>query len=436
MSQSSSRFLAIPLELRLDIYQRVLNRWQPHNLNTLYSIFSVCKQTHAEAIEVSLKETRYFSGLFQLSHWVQQANPVYLEFVKSIDLRCDYRSLSALRDLSQKEQSKGSLQLRSESEWYERHVKLLDAAGEAQQLRSSSPLPSTQPRPKSCNFWPPWKSFWLRERINDKPAAPGTTDQSVSIAQASQIFKLFSGLDRIWLILNTGRSHHESGHRQNLAPEEQLLLDMIVTNCQTLREFTFFTSLIPLSFAGKLSNLRLLRFDGYSLSSPEETTSILSSLKHLNSISLYRYPEIYDADYGIATSMYSSHVSFRPECLAAIQPLVFFEISHMTSRIQSHFLTPAMVAALEKYHSGSLRKLGILDDGKIEGEFVYAILRLVRASLHLVDLRLVLHTKSPLTGLDLHDYLPQNLKEGGGGSASIFLESGERKIKHNPDQFM
>lgn len=437
MSQTSS-FLKIPVEIRADIYLRIFNRWQPHNSGKLYGILYVCRQTHEEAIQVLLRDDRYFQSLPDFRQWVQRANPAFLGYVKSVsvDIECDNRSLATFRNLNNMKNWS-----HDPASGLERDESNTERLGNSSEL--SKPRSYLATVPKAMR-----KLYTVIRRI---PALTGATtaitraglelvDESVTIFTVHRAFKSLSGLDKLWLLIYSRRAKTEPEYLPCWLADQQLLLEIISIACTTiLREFTFFSALTPLSFVRNLENLRLLRFSGYTLSSPTDTTAILSTLKHLNSICLYRYPEHSDSDFGVDTSTYSKHVSFVPECLAAIRPLIFFEIRHSTSQIPSHFLNPAMLDALQSHHSTTLRKLWIHHDGLIPADTTASILRLISASANLVNLRLVLHTDElPVVDkAELLNSLPEALKDrpGGSGKVSIIIEESAtgKKIEHNPN---
>ncbi|KAL9620729.1 MAG: hypothetical protein Q9160_004742 [Pyrenula sp. 1 TL-2023] len=428
----SPTFLSIPAELRIDIYLRLFNRREPRNMRTYHSIMYVCRQTQEEAMQVLLLGPRYLHSFHEVLKWIRRANPAHLKFVKNIDVRSDVAEAALLRDHTFAQGCMNSTRSVACNEWYARHMELLERAGEipTPNVQSSSQPEYSNLHPLS---WIKGLQNWVTGPINQptKPDDPELETPETSIAAISQVFELLPDLDKIWLNLgSSSRGSLKLNCRNTWSIEQQVYLEMISAKCQNLREFTYFSGLTPLSFIRNLSNLRMLRFNGYSLSSQEETTSVLSSLKHLNSICLYRYPEFYDKDYGTSFELYSDHVSFTPKCLAAISPLVSFEIRHSTSRVSSHFLTMATITTLQKYHSHSLRQLWIHNDGVVDDDMFRALLRLVKASSRLKSLLLVTGTTSPIDEKELVSYLPDGVKRGGGGKVSVIFRCGDKTIEY------
>jgi len=164
---------------------------------------------------------------------------------------------------------------------------------------------------------------------------------------------------------------------------------MIAAACKELTHFTFFSSLLPLGPLRNMHNLRLLRFSGYSASSPEETLDIFCSLKYIDTLILFRYPEFYDKDHAIETSELPSHISVTPKVVEKMNPLKSFKISHMTSRVPSFHFTLPMIKAL-KPHLESLITLNISSDCPINGELFEELLTFI-ASSRIKDLELQFH---------------------------------------------
>jgi hypothetical protein len=158
------------------------------------------------------------------------------------------------------------------------------------------------------------------------------------------------------------------------------------------------------SFLAHFEDLRLLRFSGYSKSSPEETLSTLKSLNKLETIIIYRYPEMYPKQNGIDISSLHSYLSFTPEVLENLQPLKSIHFSHMTSRISSDHITVPMIHALRP-HAESLRSLRIFTDFAVDGDVLLALLDFV-ASTKLKHLCLSMRIPRRFEKLDVQKYLP------------------------------
>lgn len=393
-------------------------------MRTYHSIMYVCKQTQEEAMQVLLRGSRYFRSFHEVLRWIRRANPAHLRFVKNINIRCDVAEAAEMRDHTFAQRDINATRSTPRNEWYARHMLLLDEVGEAPTPRVQSPSVPVHSNLITLS-WIQGLRNWTKQMT--EPETPELKNPETSIAAISEAFGMLSDLDKVWLNLgSSSRSSLAQKYRGNWSVEHQLYLEMISANCQSLREFTFFSKLIPLSFLRNLSNIRMLRFDGYSLSSPEETTSILSNLRHLKSLCLYRYPEHYDRDYSASFELYSNHISFTPECLAAMSPLISFEIRHLSSRVESHFLTMAMINTLQKHHSHSLRQLWIHTDGVVDDDMFRALLRLVKASSRLTSLLLVIGTTSVINEQELVNYLPNAVKKGGEGQVQVVFRCGDK----------
>jgi hypothetical protein len=250
------------------------------------------------------------------------------------------------------------------------------------------------------------KIFRGNIRSFDQPKdAVGEKD---AVTAAWDSFRAISNIKKIWILFRTSNTGLD--RNSNLSEkEQQLVLNIIPAACPKVQEFTFFSisNLLPLSFLAHFQDLRLLRFSGYSKSSPEETLSILKSLNNLETIIIYRYPETYPKDNTIDTSSVHSYLSFAPEVLENMQPLKSTHFSHMTSRIPSDHITLPMIHALRP-HVESLRSLRIFTDFAVDGDVLLALLDFV-ASTELKHLCLSMRIPRQFEKLDVQKYLPSTL---------------------------
>jgi hypothetical protein len=226
-----------------------------------------------------------------------------------------------------------------------------------------------------------------------------------AVTVAWDSFQAISNIRKIWILFRSSRTVPD-GNSNLLEKEQQLVLNMIAAACPKVQEFTFFSisNLLPLSFLAHFQDLRLLRFSGYSKSSPEETLSILKSLKNLETIILYR--ETYPRDRPIDASVHS-HLAFAPEVLENMQPLRSIQFSHMSYRIPSNHITVPMIHALRR-HAESLRSLRIFTEFAVDEDILLALLDFV-AGTKLKHLCLRMRIPGRFEKLDVQKYLPSTL---------------------------
>src|SRR5215471_12632242 len=78
--------LTIPLEVRLHIYNIVVDEQRRRPSHYGLSILSVCRQIREECIPTVLRELT-FSSLKSFCEWVSRAEPGYLSLVKNLSIR-------------------------------------------------------------------------------------------------------------------------------------------------------------------------------------------------------------------------------------------------------------------------------------------------------------------------------------------------------------
>jgi hypothetical protein len=235
-----------------------------------------------------------------------------------------------------------------------------------------------------------------------------TVEEKDAVTAAWDSFRAINNVRKIWILFRSSNTWPNTNSNL-LEKEQQLILNMIPAACPKMQEFTFFSisDLLPLSFLAHFEDLRLLRFSGYSKSSPKETLSILKSLNNLETIIIYRYPDVYPKDNAIDISSLHSYLSFAPEVLENLQPLKSIHFCHMTSRIPSDHITVPMIHALRP-HAESLRSLRISTDFAVDGDVLLALLDFV-ASTKLKYLCLSMRIPRRFEKLDVQKYLPSTL---------------------------
>jgi hypothetical protein len=247
----------------------------------------------------------------------------------------------------------------------------------------------------------------IRGNIRSFHQTKDTVEERDAVTAAWGSFRAIGNIRKIWIIF---RSSNAGADRNSdlLEKEQQLVLNMIPAACPKVQEFSFFSisNLLTLSFLAHFQDLRLLRFSGYSKSSPEETLSILKSLSNLETIMIYRYPETHPGGNAVDPSVHS-HLSFAPKVLENMQPLKSILFSHMTFRIPSDHIAVPMIHALRP-HAESLRSLRIYTDSAVDEDVLLALLDFV-AGTKLKHLCLSMRIPGRFEKLDVQKYLPSTL---------------------------
>jgi hypothetical protein len=290
--------------------------------------------------------------------------------------------------------------------------------------RPTSKFAATQSPPLTAEWWetkyaeqferpepPPEQPFSFRRAAKRKLSntirfSSKTKAKKSPIAAAWESLIAIGELKKIWILLND----HTGTPQPKYDIEQQLVLDMVAAAFPKMQEFTGFSNLLPLDYLRNFHDLRLLRFSGYSKSSPKETLDILRSFKYLDSIIIYRYPEYYDKDHAIITSNLPQYLSLTPEVLSKVKALKRFEISHMTSRVTSEHVTVPMVKAL-RAHKDSLRKLSIHSDLPVTGRYVEELLSFLAVSnISRLSIQLII-PKNMATLLHSDAVFPKNTRD-------------------------
>lgn len=209
--------------------------------------------------------------------------------------------------------------------------------------------------------------------------------------------------------MSTEDSTHPSS-RRSFPVEQELLLDIIATACQQVQDFTVFSELVSLDYLGHFQDLRSLRFSGYSKSSQEETLNILQSLKKLDTLIIYRYPESYDADNNIVTLKLPDYLSITPEVVASMNPLKHIQISHMSSFLPCLHISVPLFQAL-RHHLSTLRIFQLSSDYALTADVVEELLSLLADS-KITDLRIRVKIPKRFEIQDPMGFFPKTCKNG------------------------
>ena len=308
---------------------------------------------------IVFREDLYFKSLSHLANRITKASPNLLKHVQGITLHVFNESLSSMTlsrptfPVAEKDHGKPDT-----AEWWE--------ARYAEQFEPPDV--------------PPMLPFSFREAARSKifkanrfPAKE--KDHTSTIALTWDALTRIGELKKIWILLKDQGG--TEGARYDV--EQRLVLNMVAAACPKIQEFTSFSNLLPLDYLQDFHDLRLLRFSGYSRSTPTETLDILRASKYLDSIIVYRYLEYNDKDHAIVTAKLPQYLSFTPDVLSKVRPLKRFEISHMTSSAPSEHVTVPVLKAL-RAHIESLRTFSITSDLPINGDYLQELISFIASS--------------------------------------------------------
>jgi hypothetical protein len=381
-------FLTIPLELRLQIYEIILEKRPVFQPDYYVCITAVCRQIRREILPVVFKGARHLKSLAHLSKWTSQGSPFLLKQVQKISLHISTESLSSFATVPERApQVTENVPAAFTGEWWD--LQYAERAG------LPGPQHTEAPSSKKAVI-----SKVLRTlRLSSKDSQKGP--RKSSIASTWEALASIDQLKSLWILLNDATN----SSRPKYDIEQQLVLDMVSAACPKMQDFTVFSNLLPLEYMRNFHGLRLLRFSGYSRSSPQEILEIFRSLPYLETIIIYRYPEFYDTTHAIARSALADSLCLTPEVLANMNPLKRFEILHMTPRVPSEHLTVPMIRAL-KEHRTTLGKLLIRSDRPVREGVLKEILSFVAAS-RITNLHVELIVPKRFESLDNMDtYFP------------------------------
>jgi hypothetical protein len=326
--------LALPYELRLEIYGLVLDQRLGYFPGSYLSISAVNRQIRREVLPLILQNSRYFSSLAQLSDWTSRGDPILLKQIQNVTVHIFEDSLLPVADaLATVSSSVGVPGARVALRFWN--------TMSARQNGRTNISPGVRPS--------------LRRKII-RALCPSKADLNPSsnkdaISTAWDAFAAINQVKKLWILFKD--STHPSSRRAFPA-EQEFILGIIATACPRVQEFTVFSALVFLDYLGHFQDLQLLRFSGYSKSSPEEILKILRSLKKLDRIIIYRYPEKDDIDNNIITSRLPQCLSLTPDVIAQLNPLKHFQVSHMSSLLPSQHLSIPILQSL-RHHLPTLR---------------------------------------------------------------------------------
>jgi hypothetical protein len=388
-STRAASFLGLPVELRLSIYRLVFNRYDSGHSR---EILLVCRQIRSEALPLYLEWTRYFGSFDSLSKWTASGNPYLLELVQDISIQILNNRWDSLRYAASKapEEEISDDGEHDTVQWWK-----------AKLGRLSDALPNDYPAPQPDMAENSNRVLRRAREIQRRmfPATKRAVDQKL---QGDVIDELWTALLRMpnvrycWVVLQ-----HPDAKMQ---PFTHIFLEMISAAFPRISTLTFFAPLQNLEFLRKFEHLRLLRFTGYSTNTPDEFLDILLSLKALDSLSLYRYPETYDHAFYDMTS--DGKLPLTESVIERMRPLASLEINHMSSRVPSDFLTLSMLGAWTS-HLSSLRTLKIGTDERLKAPVVKELLDLISQS-RLTKLQI--RSQGDKKPLDISTYLPKSIK--------------------------
>ena len=396
MSTTTASFLGLPVELRLPVYKLVFNRYDGiHTPNILL----VNRQVRSEAFQIYLEWTRYFNSFEYLIEWTTKGNPQLLEHVGDVSFQIrdsNWKSLmSAAIQASEEanceitEAALGAafVELNTAAEWKKRFGQVGDSLAAEPPAREDTVQ-------GGCRLLRQARE--LRKKLFSKSQSDAPPNNFIE-----EIWKALQRMPNVrcfWVNLASQDLQKE--------PLMRLVLEMISVAFPRMSSFTFFSHLHTLDFLHNFEHLRHLRFTGRSTSTPEELLEIILSLKSLDSMSLYRYPELYDPNYGVHGVTSEGRLSLDESVITRMRPLASLEISHMTSRLSSAFLTVSMLQAW-KSHLPSLRVLKVGTDERLGVAAITELLNLIALS---SLTKLQIRSQGDKKPLDISTYLPPSIK--------------------------
>jgi hypothetical protein len=381
--------LALPYELRLEIYGLVLDQRLGYFPGSYLSISAANRQIRREVLPLILQNSRYFSSLAQLSDWTSRGDPFLLKQIQNVTVHVFEDSLLPVAD---------ALATVSSS---------VGVPGARVALRFWNTMSARQSG--RTNISPGVRSS-LRRKI--RALCPLKADLNPSsnknaISTAWDAFAAINQVKKLWILFKD--STHPSSRRAFPA-EQEFILGIIATACPRVQEFTVFSALVFLDYLGHFQELQLLRFSGYSKSSPEETLKILRSLKKLDRIIIYRYPEKDDIDNNIITSRLPQCLSLTPDVIAQLNPLKHFQVSHMSSLLPSQHLSVPILQSL-RHHLPTLRIFQLSSDHPLTEDIVNELLSFLADS-KITDLRIRIKIPKRFEKEPAMSFFPKTCKNG------------------------
>ncbi|KAF2843341.1 hypothetical protein M501DRAFT_81557 [Patellaria atrata CBS 101060] len=161
----------------------------------------------------------------------------------------------------------------------------------------------------------------------------------------------------------------------------QACLDTLGHYFPKLQDISFYSDEQSLTFLEHLSNLRSIRFTGFSVTSPSETLKVLNSLSSLTTLELIdSSPTLMLGGHGSSNSI-GRRQSFDGHTLRCVRPLSKLCIRETISQYRKGpiFISPSFLSALDA-HSKTLRILRITTDYTPTGETRVVLQRFLSSS--------------------------------------------------------
>ncbi|KAI9802268.1 MAG: hypothetical protein M1825_002989 [Sarcosagium campestre] len=207
------------------------------------------------------------------------------------------------------------------------------------------------------------------------------------VARIGAALKALPGLQELTVYR---QSVSEPPHVTNF---HQAVFAVIAAQCLGLRSLTFYLDQFPLDFLSSLTDLRKLRFAGFSASSPQDTARILGDLRHLESLELFwpprnngtlRHPDFKGED---------TTESVSPAVIRSLRPLRAFtvcesllSVDEFTSIRSMPILRQELLLALRDVHAATLRSLRITTEYPLDSAALQALNSLLSAASSLHEL--------------------------------------------------
>jgi hypothetical protein len=193
--------------------------------------------------------------------------------------------------------------------------------------------------------------------LEDDLSWPHTSLIELYKLEADKILSMLKPLSRV---KELSIYHSESVQSYLYETFFTMVLKTIGSKFPALRTFSYHSDGHPVDFLKSLTNLRELRFTGYSKSTPMETLSALSRLRHLKSVELIPpiVPEVnggLDIDSGLPSTL-----SMTRDVVKGIRRLERLTIREVSDYLMSPaFLTASFIQSIDSRHRTSLQRLEI-----------------------------------------------------------------------------
>lgn len=393
MASQEASFFSLPLELRQQIYSMCVDERLEYKLRTLTALGAVNRQIRLEIVPLILDRDHSFLSVNDLIAWIAKASPPLLQYIKNIHLYTTAQDLQSL---------------------------VLDA------------LITNPTSDETCYDYTQQIMDWLWTWIPGAPDSPAGYDQQRMITRSIEaVFSSFPHLHSFWL--NTSNC----ASIRNPSQKGLILNDFLLAFAKStpfLQNLWSFTHLTHLDYLTHLRNLRSLTWTGYSLSSPQDTLRILGDLPYLDSMSLFRHPEVHDKDYDIVTAELYRYQSFTADVLRGMRPLKSFEITHLSSTVNSDLLTKDMMDALLTRHNETLIEIRVESDRLIDQGTFTALLKVISGS-RLKKLRLICTILEQGGGFQIEDFIAPSVRQP---EIKLFrpgLDRHEKKLPYSWSEF-